>query len=463
VRVSGFEAVANIDGGTLVDVIGVRVNVDIEGAATVNGDVFGSWVQIDDDAGAAGTVYGYYLNEQTGVDYGFYQNGTADNHLGGKTSIGGTVVPLAQTHIDQSSASGAIPVLTLDQGDVSEQCINFRSDGVDRDINLWTVEVTGTPTWMWDESADSMIYSVQTAATATTIDLLTLTHTTSNTAAADFGTGILFRLEDATFAAIDAGRMSVVWKSAAAAESAEYQLWLARSGTLYDVAVIVHTSSSVILGNQRGDGAIDFQCERDAATQVASGDNATIIGGDKNTASGNWSTCIGGFTNVASGLAAYAAGYTASATHNYSFVFSATNAATVSWAANTFTVRSQGGARFYSAAGILTGVQLTAGGNAWAAISTRAAKENFKSPDGILDKVVSLPIYDYNLKTQDDTVRHIGPVAEDFNTTFGFTEAPSYINGMDVGGVALAAIQELTAEVYTLRERINELERGLIQ
>ena len=42
----------------------------------------------------------------------------------GKVGIGLTS-PTAQLHIDQSSTSGAIPVLTLDQADVSEEMMEF--------------------------------------------------------------------------------------------------------------------------------------------------------------------------------------------------------------------------------------------------------------------------------------------------------------------------------------------------
>ena len=45
--------------------------------------------------------------------------------VGGKIGIGFTGTPSAKVHIDQSSAGGAIPVLTLDQGDVSEEMIEF--------------------------------------------------------------------------------------------------------------------------------------------------------------------------------------------------------------------------------------------------------------------------------------------------------------------------------------------------
>ena len=73
----------------------------------------------------------------------------------GKVGVGITASLLGKTHIDQSSSTGAIPVLFLDQGDVSEQCIQFSSDATDRDIHLFTVNVTGAPKMWWDESADA--------------------------------------------------------------------------------------------------------------------------------------------------------------------------------------------------------------------------------------------------------------------------------------------------------------------
>ena len=37
----------------------------------------------------------------------------------------GTTAPTSKLHIDQLNASGALPVLTLDQGDVSEEMMEF--------------------------------------------------------------------------------------------------------------------------------------------------------------------------------------------------------------------------------------------------------------------------------------------------------------------------------------------------
>jgi hypothetical protein len=53
-------------------------------------------------------------------------------------------------------------------------------------------------------------------------------------------------------------------------------------------------------GNARGTNAVDFQTSRAANSNVASGANSTISGGDSNTASSNFSTVNGGQSNTAS-------------------------------------------------------------------------------------------------------------------------------------------------------------------
>jgi hypothetical protein len=54
-------------------------------------------------------------------------------------------------------------------------------------------------------------------------------------------------------------------------------------------------------GNIRGQGAVDLQAARSAATQVASGDYSVIGGGRENTASGSYATVGGGAFNTAIG------------------------------------------------------------------------------------------------------------------------------------------------------------------
>lgn len=63
-------------------------------------------------------------------------------------------------------------------------------------------------------------------------------------------------------------------------------------------------------GNARGTYAVDLQTERNANTQVASGANSFIGGGERNTASGAYSATLGGYTCTASGNGSVAMGGT---------------------------------------------------------------------------------------------------------------------------------------------------------
>jgi len=71
-------------------------------------------------------------------------------------------------------------------------------------------------------------------------------------------------------------------------------------------------------GNARGTAAVDWQQARSAATQVASGDYATVLGGIRNTASGDLSVALGGDSCIASGYASMSMGNACEAAGNYS-------------------------------------------------------------------------------------------------------------------------------------------------
>ncbi len=217
-------------------------------------------------------------------------------------------------------------------------------------------------------------------------------------------------------------------------------------------------------GNRAGNGDSDTTNARYATVggginNTASSQSATVGGGWGNTASGNAATVPGGASNVAGGAYSFAAGAQAQATHNGSFVWSSVDP-TSSWGDNTFTVRAHGGARFYSAAGTGTGVQLASGGGSWSNLSDRAAKENFAPVDGrdILDRLAAVPIQTWNYRSQDPAIRHIGPVAQDFYAAFGVGEDDTHITTVDADGVALAAIQGLYEVVQEKDARIAELE-----
>ena len=95
--------------------------------------------------------------------------------------------------------------------------------------------------------------------------------------------------------------------------------------------------------------------------------------------------------------------------------------------------------------------------------SDRNKKANFAtvSPREVLGRVVSLPIETWNYLSQGPSVRHIGPMAQDFHTAFGVGEDDTHINMVDANGVALAAIQGLYQLVQEQELQLTVLEARL--
>jgi hypothetical protein len=79
------------------------------------------------DESAATNNYGFWSSFASGANkWALYMSGTADNYLEGDLGVG-ISVPLAKAHVDQASTTAAIPVLYLDQADVSEEMIQFQT------------------------------------------------------------------------------------------------------------------------------------------------------------------------------------------------------------------------------------------------------------------------------------------------------------------------------------------------
>ena len=80
----------------------------------------------------------------------------------------------------------------------------------------------------------------------------------------------------------------------------------------------------------------------------------------------------------------------------------------------------------------------------------------------VLAKVVEMPVGTWRFKSEDDSIRHIGPVAQDFMAAFGYGKDDKYITATDADGVALAAIQglnqKLEAELESKQQHIDALE-----
>lgn len=127
--VIGYRASVNLNAGRVFSSIyGMNFVVDQAAGNTVDKNLIGIHIFMDSDGTVTLNSYMLYLNEASGVDYCIYQYsaGTpAPSYLGGRVAIGGTVAAVAQLHVDQGSATGAIPVLYLDQGDPDEDMIEF--------------------------------------------------------------------------------------------------------------------------------------------------------------------------------------------------------------------------------------------------------------------------------------------------------------------------------------------------
>ena len=98
--------------------------------------------------------------------------------------------------------------------------------------------------------------------------------------------------------------------------------------------------------------------------------------------------------------------------------------------------------------------------------SDRNLKQGFATvnPSQVLQKVIALPVSEWSYK-EDPTTRHVGPVAQDFYSTFNIGTDDKHIAPMDEGGVALAAIKGLNEKLETenaqLKARLEKLERLL--
>ena len=106
---------------------------------------------------------------------------------------------------------------------------------------------------------------------------------------------------------------------------------------------------------------------------------------------------------------------------------------------------------------------MPAGSGSWSSLSDRNAKTNFTpiNPRELLERLAQLPIQTWNYKTQSESVRHIGPTAQDFAAAFRVGEDDRHIAMVDEGGVALAAIQGLNQKVEQKETEITELKQRL--
>lgn len=202
---------------------------------------------------------------------------------------------------------------------------------------------------------------------------------------------------------------------------------------------------------------------------TASGPGATVGGGGTNTASGDESTVPGGSLNTAAGRFSFAAGNRAKANHDGAFAWGdSTNADVATTAINQFIVRATGGVWFGANSSpsmpagrfinTSTNAHLTTGG-IWTNNSDRNAKTNIApvDPRDTLEILCRMPIFTWNYNVEDDSVRHMGPMAQDFWEAFGLGSDEGSIGTLDADGVALTAIQGLCQMVQERQDQLDDL------
>ena len=96
-----------------------------------------------------------------------------------------------------------------------------------------------------------------------------------------------------------------------------------------------------------------------------------------------------------------------------------------------------------------------------AIVSDRNLKRDIVPVDekAILQGVANMSVSTWSYKSDDPSVRHLGPMAQDFYSAFGLGDTDRAYYPVDAHGVALAAIKALAQEVEEQNARIERLER----
>jgi hypothetical protein len=207
----------------------------------------------------------------------------------------------------------------------------------------------------------------------------------------------------------------------------------------------------------------------------------TIAGGGGNSiGAGTFgATIAGGYVNQVNGNFSFAAGYQAQANHPGTFAWAGGNtmpyASIIPYTCNLYasngvsmdysfqTAGSPRGVRYVfvgqNAGNTITawnGARLTDGGT-WQNASDRNRKTDFKEvdPRAVLDKLAAMPVRQWRYTNEDACIKHIGPVAQDFQSAFGLGDDDKSIGTVDADGVALAAIQGLNQKLEERCEKAD--------
>jgi hypothetical protein len=94
-------------------------------------------------------------------------------------------------------------------------------------------------------------------------------------------------------------------------------------------------------------------------------------------------------------------------------------------------------------------------------VSDRNLKRDIEPVDGrtVLESVAQMPIATWSYTSDEPSIRHMGPMAQDFHAAFGLGDTDRAYDPIDAHGVAFAAIQGLYEQMQRQEARIEALER----
>lgn len=120
-------------------------------------------------------------------------------------------------------------------------------------------------------------------------------------------------------------------------------------------------------------------------------------------------------------------------------------------------------AMFYTNAAATVGVQLFSGGTSWSIVCDINKKENLIVLDtsDILNKLLQIPIYQFNYKDTSSDLLCRGPVAQDWHTQFPSAKDNLTIDTLDLNGITICALQGLNKKVDDLQKENDELKSKL--
>lgn len=242
------------------------------------------------------------------------------------------------------------------------------------------------------------------------------------------------------------------------------QFDVAHSTNANNHALLIDPNSNVGINIDNGfvpNGQLEVQTTGGLSQFIVKSDGNVGIG----TSSPNAPLTIERTTNVTPLIQLTNAGPAKIDLINSTKTLTATNAQ--SWSLN-----SNGTFRITALGATGTAFKLDSGGNltivgALTSGSDINNKENIEPINGqdILNRLASLPISTWNYKNDGPSIRHLGPMAQDFYAQFSLGATDKGIASLDTDGVALISIQQLNKNllekeqtIKILQERLNKLE-----